>query len=113
MSSKMLYRVWSAVHSTFRIQTGVVPGWNDQVKHDNLIKTSHFSDTGSGLRQGDRSIVVSYTKLCRLLDIDITMQCAVVESKSNDNRKNNMPSMFVIQKCFGVRQPKFRQQTNS
>ena len=78
----------------------------------NMIKTSHFTGTGSGLRQGD-VIMVIYTTLCGLLDIDITMQCAVVESKSKSTRDQNSQNIFMIPKCFEVRQPKFRQQTNS
>ena len=62
--------------------------------------------------QGD-TIVVIYTKVCGLLNIDITMQCAVVESKSKSTRDQNSQNIFMIPKCFGVRQPKFRQQTNS
>ena len=79
-----------------------------------MIKASRFSGTGSELRQGDQIVVIYiYIKLCGLLDIDITMQCAVVESKSKSTRDQNSQNIFMIPKCFGVGQQKFRQQTNS
>ena len=38
------------------------------------------------------------------------MQCAVVENISKRTRELNSLNIFVIQKCFGERQPKFYQQ---
>ena len=38
------------------------------------------------------------------------MQCAVVENISKRTRELNSLNIFVIQKCFGERQPKFYKQ---
>ena len=73
-----------------------------------LMLIYNLETTTAHTVQGD-PIVVIYTNLCGLLDIDITMECAVVESKIKSTRDQNSQNIFMIPKCFGVRQPKFRQ----